>query len=193
MSDSLQPHESQHARPPCPSPTPRACSNSCPSSQWCHPIISSSVVPFSSCLQSLPESGSFPRSQFFTSGDQSIRASALVLPMNTQDWLPLGLTGLISLQFKGLSSIFSNTTVQKHKVFGAQPSLWSNSHITSTNNTCRINEWINKWGKLDFLLAFFNIFKKQKDAYPPGIPNCKNAKKIRQLFLLSTWLSTFPT
>ena len=193
MSDSLWPHEPQHARLPCPSPTPRTSSNSCPSSQWCHPIISSSVVPFSSCLQSLPESGSFPRSQFFTSGDQSIRASALVLPMNTQDWLPLGLTGLISLQFKGLSSIFSNTTVQKHKVFGAQPSLWSNSHITSTNNTCRINEWINKWGKLDFLLAFFNIFKKQKDAYPPGIPNCKNAKKIRQLFLLSTWLSTFPT
>ena len=188
VSNSLQPHGLQHTRLPCPSPSPRVCPSSCPLNQWCHPTI----IPFSSCLQSLPESWSFPRSQFFTLGGQSIRASASVLPMNTQDWFPLGLTGLISLQFKGLSSIFSNTTVQKHQVFGAQPSLWSNSHITS-NNTCRINEWINKWGKLDFLLALFSIFKKQKDAYPAGIPNCKNTKKIRQLFLLSTWLSTFPT
>ena len=102
---------------PCASPTPGACSNSCPSSQWCHPAISSSIIPFSSCLQSFPASGSFPVSQFFTSGGQSIgvSASASVLPMNSQDWFPLGLTGLISLQSKGLSRVFSNTTVQKHK------------------------------------------------------------------------------
>ena len=122
MFDSLQPHGLYHARPPCPSPGPRACSNSCPSSQWCHPAISSSVIPFSSCLQSFLASGSFPMSQFFTSGGQSIgaSASALVLPMNIQDWFPLGLTGWISLQSKGLSRVFSNTTVQKHQFFGAQ-------------------------------------------------------------------------
>ena len=116
VSDSLRRHGLQHARLPCPSPAPRTWSNSCPSSQWCHPTISSSVVPFSSCLQSFPASGSFPRSQIFTSGGQSIgvSASAWVLPMNIQDWFPLGLTGLISLQFKGLSRVFSNTTVQKH-------------------------------------------------------------------------------
>ena len=113
VSDSLRPHESQHARPPCPSPTPGVYSNSCPSSQWCHPAISSSVVPFSSCPQSLLASGSFPMSQLFAPGGQSIRvsASASVLPMNTQDWSPLGWTGWISLQSKGLSRVFSNTTV----------------------------------------------------------------------------------
>ena len=116
---------------PCPLPTPRVCSNSCPLSQWCHPTISSSVIPFSSCLQSFPASGSFQMSQFFASGDQSIgaSASASVLPVNIQDWFPLGLTGLISLQSKGLSRIFSNTTVQKHQFFNTQPSLWSSSHI----------------------------------------------------------------
>ena len=130
MSDSLQPGL-QHARLPCPSPTPRACSNSCPLSQWCHPAISSSVVPFSCCLQSFPESGTFPMSQFFTSGGQSIgvSASASILLMNIQDWFPLGFTGLISLQSKGLARVFSNTTVQKHQFFGAQLSLWSNSHF----------------------------------------------------------------
>ena len=128
VSNSLQPHGLQHARLPCPSPTPGACSNSCPSSCWCHPTISSSVVPFSSCLQSFPESGSFLRSQFFTSGGQSIGASASVLPMNIQDWFPVGWTGLISLQPKGLSRVFSNTTIQKHQFFSAQLSLWSNSH-----------------------------------------------------------------
>ena len=130
-SDSLRPHESQHARPPCPSPTPGVHSNSCVSSQWCHPAISSSIVPFSSCTQSLPASGSFPMSQIFSWDDQSIRVSALasVLPMNTQDWSPLGWTGWISLQSKGLSRIFSNTTVQKHQFFGAQLSSQSNSHI----------------------------------------------------------------
>ena len=114
VSNSLRPHESQHSRPPCPSPTPRIYSNSCPLSRWCHPAISSSVIPFSSCPQSLPESGSFPMSQLFSSGGQSIgiSASASVLPMNTQDWSPLGWTGWISLRSKGLSRVFSNTTVQ---------------------------------------------------------------------------------
>ena len=125
------PHGLQHARLPCPSPTPRACSNSCPSSWWCYSTILTSVVPFASCLQSFPASGSFPMSQFFASSGQSIgtSASASVLPMKIQDWFPLGLTGLISLQSKGLSRVFSNTTVQKHQFFCAQPSLWSNSHI----------------------------------------------------------------
>ena len=131
VSDSLWPHGLQHTSLSCPLPTLGACSNSCPSSQWCHPTISSSVVPFSSCLWSFPASGSFPRSQLFTSGGQSIgvSASALVLPMNIQDWFPLGLTGLISLQSKGLSIVFSNTAVQKHQFSGVQLSLWSNSHI----------------------------------------------------------------
>ena len=131
VSNSLWPHGLQFSRLLCPSPTPEACSNSCPSSRWCHPTISFSVVPFSSRLQSFPASGSFPISQFFASGGQSIwvSASASVLPMNIQDWFPLGLTGLISLQSKGLSRVFSNTTVQKHQFFGTQPSLWSNSHI----------------------------------------------------------------
>ena len=117
VSDSLRPHESQHTRPPCLSPTPEVYSNPCPSSRWCHPAISSSVIPFSSCPQSLPASGSFPMSQLFASGGQSIgiSASASVLPMNTQDWSPLGLPGWISLQSKGLSRVFSNTIVQKLK------------------------------------------------------------------------------
>ena len=182
MSNSLRPHGLQQARPPCPSPIPGVYSNSCPLSQWCHPTISSSVIPFF-YLQSFPASGSFPMSWLFASGSQSIRASASVLPMNIQgwfllglthfisllskglsrvfssttvkkhqfftsggqstrasalasvipmsiqDWFPLGLTGWISLQSKGLSRVFSNTTVQKHQFFGIQPSLWSNSHI----------------------------------------------------------------
>ena len=130
VSDSLWRHGLQHTRPPCPSPTPRACSNSCSSSCWCHPTISSSVVHFS-CLQSFPASGSFPVSQFFTSGGQSIGVSALtsVLPVNIQDWFPLGGTGWISLQSKGLSRVFSNTTVQKHQFFSTQLSSQSNSHI----------------------------------------------------------------
>ena len=131
VSDSLRPHESQHARPPCPSPTPRVYSNSCPSSRWCHLAISSSVVPFSSCPKPLPASGSFPVSQLFASGGQSIgvSASTSVLPMNTQDWSPLGWTGWISLQSKGLSRLFSSTTVQKHQFFGTQLSSQSSSHI----------------------------------------------------------------
>ena len=131
MSDSLRPHELQYTRPPCPSPTPRVYPNSRLSSRWCHPAISSSVVPFSSCPQSLPASVSFPMSQLFAWGGQSIGVSALqsVLPMNTQDWSPLGWTGWISLQSKGLSRVFSNTTVQKHQFFGARLSSHSNFHI----------------------------------------------------------------
>ena len=125
MSDSLRPHGLQHARPPCPSPTPGVYSNSCPSSWWCHPTISSSVIPFSSYLQSFPTSGTFQMSQFFTSGGQSITvsASASVHLMNIQDWFPLGWTGWISLQSKGLSRVFSNTIVQKHQFFSTQLSL----------------------------------------------------------------------
>ena len=120
MSDSLQPHEPQHTRPPCSSPTPRVYPSPCPLSQRCHSTISSSVMPFFSCPQSFPASGSFPMSQFFASGGQSngVSAWASVLPMNTQDWSPLGWTGWISLQSKGLSRVFSNTTVQKHRFFG---------------------------------------------------------------------------
>ena len=131
VSNSLRPRGLQHTRPLCPSPTPRVYSNSCPLSQWCHPTISSSVYPFSSCLQSFPASGSFPMSWFFTSDGQSIgvSASASILPMNTQDWSPLEWTGWISLHSKGLSRVFSNTTVQKHQFFDAQPSSQSNSHI----------------------------------------------------------------
>ena len=130
VSKSLRPHESQHARSPCPSPTPRVYSNSCPLSRWCHPAISSSVAPFS-CPQSLPALGSFPMSQLFAWGGQSIGVSALasLLLMNTQDWAPLRCTGWTSLQSKGLSRVFSNTTVQKHQFFGAQLSSQSNSHI----------------------------------------------------------------
>ena len=131
MSNTLRPRESQHAKPPWTSPTPGFHPNSCPLSRWCHPAISSSIVPFSSCPQSLPASGSFLMSQLFAWGGQStgVSASALVLPMNTQDWSPLGWTGWISLQSKGLSRVFSNTTVQKHQFFSSQLSSQSNSHI----------------------------------------------------------------
>ena len=131
VSNSLRPCELQHARPPCPSPTPGVHPNSCPSSRWCHPTILSSVIPFSSCPQSLPASEPFPMSQLFAWGGQSIgfSASTSVLPMNTQDWSPLEWTGWISLQSKGLSRVFSNTTVQKHQFFSTQLSSQSNSHI----------------------------------------------------------------
>ena len=131
MSDSLWPHESQHARPPCPSPSPRVHSNSRPSSWWCHPAISSSVVPFSSCPQSLPASESFPMSQLFAWGGQStgVSASASFLPKKSQGWSPSECTGWISLQSKGLSRVFYNTTVQRHQFFSAHLSSQSNSHI----------------------------------------------------------------
>ena len=139
MSNSLRSHGLQHARLPCPSPTPGSCSNSCPSSWQCHPTISSSVVPFSSCLLSFPTSGSFPMSQLFASGSQSIgaSASASVPPTNVQDWFPLGLIDLISLQSKGLSSVFSNTTVQKHQFFGSQ--LYG-PYVT-TGKTMALTRW----------------------------------------------------
>ena len=129
VSDSLWPHGLQHSRLPCPSPSPRAYSRSCPLSWWFHPTISSSVFPFSSCLQSLPASGSFPMSQFFTAGGQStgVSASASVFPMNIQVWFPW--TGWISLLSKELSRVFSNATVQKHQYSGTWLKLWSNSHI----------------------------------------------------------------
>ena len=137
VSDSLRPHESQHTRPPCPSPTPRVHPNSCPSSQWCHPAISSSIVPFSSCPQSLPVSESFPMSHLFAWGSQSFGVSSLasVLPENTQDWSPLEWTGWISLQSKGLSRVFSNTTVQKPSI------LWHSAFFTVPTLTSIHDHW----------------------------------------------------
>ena len=137
MSNSLRPLESHHSGPPCPSPTLRVYSNSCPLSRWCHPTISSSVVPFSSCPQFFPASGSFPMSLFFTSGGQNIgiSASASVLPMNIQDLFPLGWTGCIALKSKGLSRVFSNIAVQKHQFFGAQPSSQSNCEDHRKNHS----------------------------------------------------------
>ena len=151
LSDSLQPHGSQHARPPCPSPTPRVCPNSCALCQWCHPAISSSVVPFSSWPQSLPASESFPISQLFAWGDQNtgVSASAPVLPVNTQEWSLVEWTGWISLQSKGLSRVFSNSTVQKHQVFGTQLSSQSNSHI-HTSVHIRHNYISSPWASLPF-------------------------------------------
>ena len=128
FSNSLQLHEPQHARLPCPSPTPTACSNSCPSSRWCHPTISAPVITFSSHLQSYPASWSFPMNWLFASGGRT-SPSASVLPMNIQSWFPLGLASLVSLLSKGFSRVLSNTAVWKHQFFSAQPSLWSNSHI----------------------------------------------------------------
>ena len=152
VSDSLQPHEPQHTRPPCPSPIPKVYPNSCPLSQWCHLTISSSVVPFSSCLQSFPTSGSFQMGQLFSSGGQNtgVSASPLVLPMNTQDRSPLGWTVWISLQSKGLSRVFSNTIVQKHQFFCTQLSLCSNSHI---------HAWLleRPWPSLDGLCWKSNV------------------------------------
>ena len=144
MSDSLWAHELQHARPPCPSPTPRVYPNPCPLSQWCHPTISSPVIPFSSCPQSFQASGSFQMSQLFASGGQSIgvSASASVLPMNIQDWFPLGWTCWISLQSKGLSRVFPNTTVQKHQFFGTAFFTVQLSHLyMTTGKTKALTRW----------------------------------------------------
>ena len=129
MSDSLQPHGLQYARLPCPLLSIGVCSNSGPLNQWCYPTMSFSATLFSFCFRSFLASGSFPMSQLFASGSQSIGASASVLPMNIQDWFPLGLSGVISLLSKGLSRVFSSTTVQKHRFFSTQPILWSSSHI----------------------------------------------------------------
>ena len=154
VSDSLWPHESQHARPSCPSPTPGVHSDSRPSSQWCHPAISSSVIPFSSCPHYLPASESFPMSQLFAWGGQSIgvSASASVLPMNTQNWFPLGWTGWISLQSKGLSRVFSNTTVQKHQFFSAQ--LSSQSYGLALSLSC-----------IFFYLTTYLLFQKPQSCF----------------------------
>ena len=144
VSNSLRHHEQQHARLPCPPLSLRVCSNSCPLSHWWYPTISSSVAPFSSCPQSFPALGFSPVSCLFASGIQSIglRASASVFPVNIQGWYPLGLTGLISLLSKGLSRVFSSTTVRKHQFFGAQPSLWSNSHpYMTTGKTIALTRW----------------------------------------------------
>ena len=144
LCTTLRPHEPQHARPSCPSPTPGVHRNPCPLSQWCHTTTPSSVIPFSSCLQSFPASGSFQISQFFASGGQSIgvSASASVIPMNIHNWFPLGRTGWISLKSKGLSRVFSNTTVQNHQFFSAQP-LWSQlSHpYVTTGKTIALTRW----------------------------------------------------
>ena len=154
-SNSLRPQGLQHARLSCPSPTPRVYSNSCPLSWWCHSSISSSVVPFSSCLQSFPALGSFQMSQFFASYGQSIGVSASVLPMNTQDWSPLGWTGWISLQSKGLSRVFSNTTVQKHQFFGSHPSRSSQStRLSSLCNTATSHSLTHGNVSLKYMFLF---------------------------------------
>ena len=168
MSDSLRLHELQHARPTCPSPAAGVYTNSSPLSRWCHPVISSSVIPFSSCPQSFPASGSFPVSQLFAWGGQSIgvSASASVLPMITQDWSPLGWTGWISLQSKGLSRVFSNTTVQKHQFFGIQLSCiaqLSHPYIT-TGKTIALIRWTFV-GKVMSLL--FNMLFRLVIAFLP--------------------------
>jgi len=158
VSDSLQPHGLQHMRPPCPSKTPRVYSNSCPLSWWCHPTISSSVIPFFSCLQSFPASGSFLLSQFFTSGGQSIGVSASVFPMNIQDWFPLGWTGWISLQSKGLSRVF-NTTVQKHQFFRCSAFFTiqlSHPYMTTGKTTALI-----RWTLVDKVMSLlFNMLSR---------------------------------
>ena len=154
---------------PCPSLSPTVCSNSCPLSGWCHPTISFSVAPFSFCLQSFPESGSFPTSQLFTSGGQSTGASApaSVLPMNIQDWFPSGLTDLISVQSKGLSRVFSSTTIQKHQFFGAQFSLWSTSHIHTwllEKKALTIWTFVSKVMSLLFNMLSRFVIASQKDS-----------------------------
>ena len=173
MSDSLLTHRLQHTRLPCPSPTPGACSNSCPPSQWCHPTISSSVIPFSSCLQSFPASASFLMSQFFASGGQSIGASAIasVLPMNIQDWYPLGLTGWISLQSKGLSRVFSNTTNQNSLVL----SFLYGSTLTSIHDYWKKQLWLD--GPLSAMSLLFNMLSRLVIAFLP-----------RSKHLLISWL-----
>ena len=165
VSDSLRPHGLQHVRPPCSSPTPGAYSNSCRLSWWCHPTISSSVASFSSCLQSFSASGFFLMSQFFTSGGQSIgvSASSLVLPMNIQDWLPLGLTGLISLQSKGLLGVFSSIIIQKQQFFSTQLSLWIK--LLASPNWSVLTDVLFplNWVYGTFLEASYNCLQITKD------------------------------
>ena len=182
MSDSLWPHESQHARPPCPSPTPGVHSDSRPSSWWCHPAISSPAVPFSSCPQSLPVSGSFPVSQLFTWGGQSTRVSALAsaLPMNTQGWSPSEWTGWIFLQSKGLSRVFSNTAVQKHQFFCAQLSSQSNSHIHTCGKTTGKTIALTRWTFVDKVMSLLlNMLSRLVITFLP-----------RRKHLLISWLQS---
>ena len=176
-SHSLRPHGLYHARLPCPSPSPRTCSNSYPLRWWCHPTISSSVTVFSSCLQSLPASAIFPLSQLFALGGQGIgpSTSASVLPMNIQGWFPLGLTGLISLLSKKLSRVFSNSTVEKHQFCGTQPSLCSNSHIhTHYWKNCNFDYMDFCWQVMSLL---FNTLSRFVVAFRP-----------RNKHLLLSWL-----
>ena len=163
VSDSLQLHESQHARPPCPSPSPGVHSNSCPSSQWCHPAISSSVVPFSSCPQPLPASESFPMSQLFAWGGQSTGVSASIsfLPKNTQGWFPLERTGCISLQSKGLSRIFSNTTVQKHQFFGAYYGIKVLHAQSSTYTVQKMCHVLSPWIRTGLICSTLFFYESQ--------------------------------
>ena len=179
MSDFLWPHELQHTRLPYLSPTPGACSNSCPLSQWCLSTILSSVLAFSSYPQSFPALGSFPMSQLFASGGQSNGASVLVFPMNTQGWFPLGLTGLFSLQSKGLSRVFSSTTVQKHLFFHAHLSLCSNSHIRTWTGTT-IDLTTDFVGKV--LPLLFNMLSRLVIAFIP-----------RSKWLLLLWMQSLFT
>ena len=179
VSNSLRPHESQHARLPCPSPTPRVHSNSHPSSRWCHPAISSSVVPFSSCPQSLPASESFPMRQLSASGGQSTGVSALAsfLPKNTQDWFPIGWTGWISLQSKGLSRVFSNTTVQKHQFlvlsFLYSPTL--HLYMTTGKTTA-----LTRWTFVDKVMSLLlNMVSRLVISFLP-----------RSKYLLISWLQS---
>ena len=178
MSDSL--HGLQHTRPPCPSPTPRVYSNSCPLSRWCHPTISSSVIPFSSCLQSFQASGSLQMSQLFTSRGQRIgvSASASVLPMNIQDWFPLGWTGWISLQSKGLSRVFSNT-IQKHQFFGAQ--LYSPT-LTFILHTLGHKTSLNKF-KTEIILSVFSEHNGMKLVINKKARKYTNKWKLNNIFL----------
>ena len=182
MSDSLRPHESQHTRPPCPSPTPGAYSNSCPWRRWRHPAISSSLAPISSCPQSLPASGSFPMSQLFAWSGQNIgvSASASVLPMNIQDWFPWGLTGWISLPSKGLSRVYSNTTVQKHQFCQCSAFFMVQlSHpYRTTGKTIALTRW-TFLGKVMSLL--FNMLSRLVIAFLP-----------RSKHLLILWLHSSP-
>ena len=195
---SLQPHEPQHARPPCPSPTPGVGSNPCPLNWWCHPAISSSVLPFSSHLQSFPASGSFQMSQLFASGGQSIgvSASASVLPMNTQDWSPLGCTGWISLQSKGLSRVFSNTIVQKHQFFSAffivqlsHPYMTTGKTIALTRRT-----FVGKVMSLLFNMYGVEGEKVWENIYPPkeGFLNLNHPHPGQQT-MTSSFLSLTPS
>ena len=165
-SDSLWPHGLQQNRPPCPSPTPGVYSNSCPLSQWCHPTISSSVIPFSSCLQSSPAPGSFQMSQFFASGGQSIGVSAWVLPINIQGWFPLEWAGWISLQSKGLSRVFSNTTVRRHHFFDAQPffSVQLSYPYMTAGKTIALTRWTFV-GKV--MSLFYNMLSRFVLAFLP--------------------------